>query len=40
MAGRIQGKVAVITGAASVMGRATAIGFAKEGESIVISNLK
>ena len=39
MAGRIQGKVAVITGAASGMGRATAIRFAKEGASIVLTDL-
>jgi NAD(P)-dependent dehydrogenase (short-subunit alcohol dehydrogenase family) len=37
--GRIQGKVAVITGAASGMGRATAIRFAKEGASIVLTDL-
>jgi NAD(P)-dependent dehydrogenase (short-subunit alcohol dehydrogenase family) len=39
MAGRIQGKVAVITGAASGMGRAAAIRFAKEGASIVLTDL-
>jgi NAD(P)-dependent dehydrogenase (short-subunit alcohol dehydrogenase family) len=39
MAGRIQGKVAVITGAASGMGRTTAIRFAKEGASIVLTDL-
>jgi len=32
---RLQGKVAVITGAASGMGRAMAIGFAAEGASVV-----
>jgi len=37
--GRIQGKVAVITGAASGMGRATAIRFAKEGASVVLTDL-
>jgi NAD(P)-dependent dehydrogenase (short-subunit alcohol dehydrogenase family) len=37
--GRIQGKVAVITGAASGMGRATAIRFAKEGAAIVLTDL-
>ena len=37
--GRIQGKVAVITGAASGMGRAAAIRFAKEGASIVLTDL-
>ncbi len=37
--GRIQGKVAVITGAASGMGRATALRFAKEGASVVLTDL-
>ena len=37
--GRIQGKVAVITGAASGMGRATAIRFAKEGAAVVVADL-
>src|SRR5271156_1582824 len=37
--GRIQGKVAVITGAASGMGRATALLFAKEGASVVLTDL-
>jgi NAD(P)-dependent dehydrogenase (short-subunit alcohol dehydrogenase family) len=37
--GRIQGKVAVITGAASGMGRATALRFAQEGASVVLTDL-
>ncbi len=37
--GKLDGKVAVITGAASGMGRATAIRFAKEGAAIVLTDL-
>jgi len=37
--GRLNGKVAVITGAASGMGRATAIKFAQEGASVVLTDL-
>jgi NAD(P)-dependent dehydrogenase (short-subunit alcohol dehydrogenase family) len=37
--GRLDGKVAVITGAASGMGRATAARFAGEGASVVIADL-
>jgi NAD(P)-dependent dehydrogenase (short-subunit alcohol dehydrogenase family) len=37
--GKIQGKVAVITGAASGMGRATALRFAREGASVVLTDL-
>src|ERR1700691_5443874 len=37
--GRLDGKVAVITGAASGMGRATATRFAGEGASVVIADL-
>jgi NAD(P)-dependent dehydrogenase (short-subunit alcohol dehydrogenase family) len=37
--GKLDGKVAVITGAASGMGRATAIRFAKEGAAIVVADL-
>jgi NAD(P)-dependent dehydrogenase (short-subunit alcohol dehydrogenase family) len=36
---RLEGKVAVITGAASGMGRATAVRFAGEGANIVIADL-
>jgi NAD(P)-dependent dehydrogenase (short-subunit alcohol dehydrogenase family) len=37
--GKLDGKVAVITGAASGMGRASAIRFAKEGAAIVVADL-
>lgn len=37
--GKLDGKVAVITGAASGMGRATAIRFAGEGAAVVIADL-
>jgi NAD(P)-dependent dehydrogenase (short-subunit alcohol dehydrogenase family) len=37
--GKLDGKVAVITGAASGMGRATALRFAKEGAAIVVADL-
>src|SRR6201993_3885853 len=36
---RLDGKVAVITGAASGMGRATAVRFAGEGAAVVIADL-
>ena len=36
---RLEGKVAVITGAASGMGRATAVRFAGEGANVVIADL-
>ncbi len=37
--GKLEGKVAVITGAASGMGRATAIRFAREGAAVVVADL-
>ena len=39
MAGRLEGKVAVITGAASGIGRATALRFAAEGAAVVVGDL-
>ncbi len=36
---KLEGKVAVITGAASGMGRATAIRFAKEGAAVMVADL-
>ena len=37
--GKLDGKVAVITGAASGMGRATAVRFAREGAAVVVADL-
>jgi NAD(P)-dependent dehydrogenase (short-subunit alcohol dehydrogenase family) len=37
--GRLDGKVAVITGAASGIGRASALRFAVEGASVVVADL-
>ncbi len=37
--GRLDGKVAVITGAASGMGRAASIRFAQEGAAVVVADL-
>jgi NAD(P)-dependent dehydrogenase (short-subunit alcohol dehydrogenase family) len=40
MAGRIENKVAIVTGAGSGIGRASAIRFAEEGASVVCADLK
>lgn len=40
MPGRLSGKVAVITGSSSGIGRATALAFAAEGASLVCSDLR
>ncbi|HEY1480307.1 MAG TPA: SDR family oxidoreductase [Gaiellales bacterium] len=39
MAGRLEGKCAVVTGAASGMGRAGATAFAREGASVVLADI-
>jgi len=39
MAGRVAGKVAVITGAGSGIGRATALAFAREGAKVVVADI-
>ena len=39
MAGRLQDKVALVTGAASGIGRATALTFAREGAKLVVADM-
>src|SRR5207244_7730994 len=39
MAGRVDGKVALVTGGATGIGRATALTFAREGAKLVVADL-
>lgn len=40
MPGRLEGKIAIVTGASSGLGRATSLTFAREGASVVCSDLR
>jgi NAD(P)-dependent dehydrogenase (short-subunit alcohol dehydrogenase family) len=40
MSGRLQGKVAIITGSSSGLGRAIALAYHREGASIICADLK
>ena len=40
MAGRLQDKVTVVTGAGNGIGRATALRFAQEGSSVIVADIQ